>query len=287
MAGKPTISILGPGNLGTSLALALAAAGYSIQELITREQRDSLRHAARVAKQVRAKAVALDNAALQADLLWVCVPDDAVAEVARRLARRWRGKIALHSSGAMPASVLRPLAKHRAAIASAHPMMTFVRSRADAGVFRGVSFAVEGHTTAVRVARAIALDLGARSVFTISAKNKPLYHAWGSFSSPLTIATIATGEQVALAAGVPKRELRQIIEPIIRRTIENYFVAGAERAFSGPIVRGDLKTVARHLRELRRVPEARAVYSTLVRAALRYLPVKKKAELKRLLSGAA
>jgi predicted short-subunit dehydrogenase-like oxidoreductase (DUF2520 family) len=284
MARKPTITIVGPGNLGSSLALALHAAGYPIAELITRAEPESLRAAAALAKRVKARAVALADARLDADVLWLCVPDDAAAAVARELAPKWKGKAALHSSGALPSALLKPLRRRGAAIASAHPMMTFVRSRSDAGVFRGVSFAVEGDATAVRVARRIALDLGARSVFPIAAKNKPLYHAWGSFSSPLTIATIATGEQVALAAGVPRTELRQIIEPIIRRTIENYFAAGAERAFSGPIVRGDLTTVAMHLRELRRVPEARAVYTTLVRAALRYLPVKKRDQLKRLLA---
>jgi predicted short-subunit dehydrogenase-like oxidoreductase (DUF2520 family) len=284
MARKPTVTIVGPGNLGSSLALALHAAGYKIEELVTRDQPESLRHAAAVARRVKSRAVVLADAELRSDVLWLCVPDDAVASAARALARRWQGKFALHSSGALPSALLKPLRKSGVAIASVHPMMTFVRSRADAGVFRGVSFAVEGDRAVVRAARSIARDLGARTVFTIEARNKPLYHAWGSFSSPLTIATITMGEQVALAAGVPEAELRQVIEPIIRRTIENYLAAGAERAFSGPIVRGDLQTVAKHLRELRRVPHARDVYVTLARAALRYLPVKKKAELERLLN---
>ena len=60
-------------------------------------------------------------------------------------------------------------------------------------------------------------------------------------------------------------------------------LSARQAAFSGPIVRGDVDTVKRHLRVLRSEPAARKVYSALARAALQYLPVKHKKSLKRLL----
>ena len=71
--------------------------------------------------------------------------------------------------------------------------------------------------------------------------------------------------------------------PILQQTVANYAAFGAAGAFSGPIVRGDVDTVKRHLHVLRGVPAAREVYLGLARAVLQYLPVKNKSSLKRLL----
>jgi predicted short-subunit dehydrogenase-like oxidoreductase (DUF2520 family) len=71
--------------------------------------------------------------------------------------------------------------------------------------------------------------------------------------------------------------------PILQQTLANYAAFGAAGAFSGPIVRGDVDTVKRHLQVLCGSPTAREVYSELTRAALRYLPVKHGNSLKRLL----
>jgi len=71
--------------------------------------------------------------------------------------------------------------------------------------------------------------------------------------------------------------------PILRQTIANYETLGAAGAFSGPIVRGDAEIVRKHLRVLRKVPETTDVYLALARAALRYLPARNRAELKRAL----
>jgi predicted short-subunit dehydrogenase-like oxidoreductase (DUF2520 family) len=70
--------------------------------------------------------------------------------------------------------------------------------------------------------------------------------------------------------------------PILQQTLANYAAFGAADGFSGPIIRGDVDTVKRHLRVLRGTPAAE-VYIALARAALRYLPAKKKSSLKRIL----
>jgi predicted short-subunit dehydrogenase-like oxidoreductase (DUF2520 family) len=72
---------------------------------------------------------------------------------------------------------------------------------------------------------------------------------------------------------------------IVQQTIANYFEKGPGDAFSGPIVRGDAATVAKHLKFLGEVPEAKAVYLALARSALKYLPGKNKRELSRVLEG--
>jgi predicted short-subunit dehydrogenase-like oxidoreductase (DUF2520 family) len=145
-----------------------------------------------------------------------------------------------------------------------------------------VPFAVEGDTRAVSVARKIVRDLGAES-FAIKKAAKPLYHALGSFSSPLIVAALVTAERVGRSAGLTASQTRRVMGPIVRQTIKNYGERGAAAAFSGPIKRGDLNTVLRHLKQLKRVPGASEVYRALVKSALIDLPSAKKKEVMRIL----
>ena len=113
-----------------------------------------------------------------------------------------------------------------------------------------------------------------RKGFPIRKQNKVLYHAFGSFASPLVIALMASLEQVAEAAGVRKRDIKRVMLPLLLQTLRNYLYQDAASAFSGPLVRGDVATVRKHLEELKVVPEAREVYVALAKSALKNLPAR-------------
>jgi predicted short-subunit dehydrogenase-like oxidoreductase (DUF2520 family) len=219
----------------------------------------------------------------------LCVPDDQIVSASKSLAGNtgkrngWNGRIVLHSSGALTSDELASLQWRGASVASVHPLMTFVKGSQPA--LTGVSFAIEGDAAAVRTARRIVGDLGGQA-FSIHKKDKAAYHAWGMFVSPLLTALLATSERVAASAGVPAKDARRRMLPIITQTVANYAALGAPAGFSGPIVRGDAEVVRRHLLALRAVPEARDVYVALARAAVKYLPAKRKDAMKELLSGA-
>jgi predicted short-subunit dehydrogenase-like oxidoreductase (DUF2520 family) len=119
------------------------------------------------------------------------------------------------------------------------------------------------------------------TAYSIRKRDKAAYHAWGTFASPLLTALLATTEEVAKLAGVPRKEAKRRIIPILQQTLANYAAFGASGAFSGPIVRGDVDTVKRHLRVLRQGSASYEVYRSLALAALRYLPAKNKARLKK------
>lgn len=282
MAAKPSIAIVGPGRLGSALLAALVRARYRVSEIVTRDRAGSKQKARALAKSSRARACTWADAHLDADLIWFCVPDREIATAARALASipSWKGKIAFHSSGALASDELRILRRRGAAVASVHPLMTFVQGTAPS--LEGVPFALEGDAAAVRMARSIARDLGAES-FMIRKQNKAAYHAWGAFASPLIVATLVTGEQVARAAGLNAIDARRKMIPIIRQTLENYAKLGPAGASSGPLVRGDTEIVSRHLQVLKKIPEARDVYRALARSALRYLPARERRKLEQIL----
>ncbi len=281
MAGKPRVAIVGAGNLGSALAHSLQKAEYVIEAVIARSRGASLRKAQRLARQVGARA-ATDLSGVEARLVWFCVPDAAIAAAAQSLAGKieWKGRVAVHSSGALSGDELAVLRKRGAAVASVHPLMTFVRRSRPS--LAGVPFAIEGDAAAVRVARRVVQDLGGLA-YSIRKKDKAAYHAWGTFASPLFTALLATTEEVATLAGVSRKAARQRMIPILLQTLANYAAFGAAGAFSGPIVRGDVDTVKRHLRVLRGAGAGREVYVALAASALRYLPAKNKNEINQLL----
>jgi predicted short-subunit dehydrogenase-like oxidoreductase (DUF2520 family) len=282
MAENPSVAIVGPGRLGRALALELRRAGYSISEIVSRDTVASKRKARELARKVDAQSSTGDSAHLDADLVWFCVPDREIAAASHQLATAivWKKKIAFHSSGALASDELKALRRRGASVASVHPLMTFVSGSIPS--LKGVPFAVEGDATAVRAARRIVRNLGGEA-FTIRKQHKAAYHAWGAFTSPLLVATLVTGERLARAAGLSAVEARKKMLPIVRQTITNYETLGPAGAFSGPIVRGDAEIVRKHLKVLKKVPQARHVYMALARAALQYLPVRNRARLEKAL----
>jgi predicted short-subunit dehydrogenase-like oxidoreductase (DUF2520 family) len=280
---KPSITIVGAGRLGRALGMALCESGYRVEEIVSRDHKSSRRKARELASLIGARSRTARDARCDASVIWFCVSDREIASAAHTLAKGssdWRGKIALHSSGALSAAELAVLRKRGAALASVHPLMTFVHGSQPS--LKGVPFALEGDAAAVRVAETIVRHLGGEP-FGISPARKPAYHAWGAFASPLLVAALVAAEQAAKLAGVRPAQARRRMMPILRQTIENYAMLGPARAFSGPLVRGDAAVVRAHLRTLHRSPEALRAYLALAQIAVRHLPAQKRGELKRLL----
>ena len=244
-----TVSIVGPGNLGTALALTLPSAGYVVKFIAARAKGITSRETTCLARRVKARLVTLGKEPL-----------------------------VFHSSGALTSDDLAPLREQGAKVASVHPGMTFVRGPAPQML--GVAFAVEGDPAATRLAKRIVADFGG-TTYAINKRNKVLYHAFGSFASPLVIALMASLERVAKAAGIEHDDVKAMMLPLLRQTLRNYFQHDAASAFSGPLARGDVATVRRHLEELKAVPEARAVYIALANAAAKNLPVKNRKAMQR------
>jgi predicted short-subunit dehydrogenase-like oxidoreductase (DUF2520 family) len=306
-----TISFVGAGALASGLAKLLRAQGYTIAEIIGREGRASKRKAGALAREVGAVATTLTKARLECELLWLAVPDGAIEQVAEEVARalaerrvtlRCRPqahrrrvtlrcqpqalgararlpRIALHASGALSSDVLAALAGCGVETGSAHPMMTFVAGEPPS--LEGAWFAVEGTAAAVRAARAMAGKLGAKS-FTIEPGRKALYHAFGAMLSPMLATELAAAERIGLRAGIDGRQVRRIMEPIVLRTVRNVLRGGAGKSFSGPLARGDVRTVAGHLESLEGMAEL-GVYRALMEYATETMPVKRSEEMRKLL----
>lgn len=279
-SSKPTVAVVGAGNVASALGPALCRAGYRIVEVVVRDRPESRRRGAALARKWKCRIEVRRQSRLDADIVILAVTDDAIASTAREIARRadWAGKVVMHLSGARSASELNALKKRGAAVGSFHLMNTFVR-----GVqprLEGTFVAVEGDRRAVAIAEAMARDIQCRP-FRVRSKDKVLYHAMGAFASPLLVALLAIAEEVGRKAGV--KYPRRVLDKLLMQTLLNYRKKGPAAAFSGPINRGDVATIKRHLKALRGTEQAGEVYRLLGRSALRSLPVKARAAFRKLL----
>lgn len=274
---KPSIAFVGAGALASALAVLLHERGYRITDVVSR----SGVSARKLARKVGAKGSKLGAHAIVADVLWLAVPDAEVADCAARVAEsKSKARFALHSSGALSSRLLAPLAACGAKLASAHPMMTFVAGKPPS--LDGVWWALEGERSAVRTARAIASELGSET-FEIKADHKALYHAFGAMLSPMLVSELTAASALGLAAGVPRAKLYGVMRPIVERTLANLFANGGAAAFSGPLRRGDVATVEKHITALQKSKRERDVYLALAKYAASTLPTKKKQAIIRLL----
>jgi len=238
-----TLAILGAGRVGRALGRLLHERGWRVL-VVTARSETAARKAAKFIRAGRPSA-GLTHHALAASTILLSVPDDAIPEIAAELARiggpQLRGKIVLHTSGACDAGALQAVRDFGAFAASMHPMQTF--NGVSAPPLEGKIFAIEGDAPAVRVARSIARSLGGIPV-NITAEKKPLYHAAGAFAAGLVLALEEAGVQMLKTSGLPQREALHALLSLSRQVLEHYEKLGPNKAWTGPLSRGDYGIVA-------------------------------------------
>ncbi len=180
------------------------------------------------------------------DVVLLCVPDRAIAEVAAEVAV---GPWIAHTSGATPLAALDPHDRRF----GLHPLQTFTMRRGPEqldGAYAAVT--AEGDE-----ARAIGFEL-ARTLglepFVLEDSRRAAYHAGAAVASNYLVTLRRAAGALLESAGAPSKAL----EPLMRRTIENDF------ELTGPIERGDWATVEQHLDAIgAERPELEAAYRAL------------------------
>lgn len=257
------IGLIGPGRAGVGLALALAQAGYSVSlhgrtkkdvpGLLTLTVSDGSKPPPWIA---------------ETPLVILAVRDDAIKPLAESLARsRTVGErhIVLHLSGAQGQEALGALVGTRAALGSLHPLQTIVEPEQTPQRLKGAWAAVEGMPRAIEAGEQIARDLGMRP-FRIATKAKAIYHAGAVFASNYLVVVEAVAQRLLRHAGLSDADAWAALRPLVDGTLENLTRYEPREALTGPVVRGDTATIARHLESLT-LDDAK-LYRALGRAAL-------------------
>jgi predicted short-subunit dehydrogenase-like oxidoreductase (DUF2520 family) len=262
-----TLAIIGAGRVGRGIGRRLRELGWKIGAVVTRSE-PSARKAVRSIGAGHAHAF-MTRQVVAAQVILITTPDRCLAAVAGELARigaeELRGKIVLHTSGALSSDVLAPVRQCGAAVGSMHPLQSF--SGVGVPPLDGRVFAIEGDPAAVRMARQIARSLGAIPAH-IEGSKKPLYHAAGALAAGSVLALMEAATRLMTAAGMKRREAVRALLPLTRQVLENFERLGPRAAWTGPLSRGDYSVVAAHIAAMKDLPpEIAQAYEALNRLA--------------------
>ncbi len=263
--GLPRIGFVGAGRVGTVLGIALRRAGWPVTAVASR---DPARRDAFVALVPGAKGFEAPHAVVdESDLLFVTVPDDAIADVAAGI-RLYSGQAIVHTSGALPAAVLAPAMAAGTEAGSFHPLVAFADLHTALAALPGAYLAIEGDEGLLPLLSDLAAAMGARPV-RVTAAGKAAHHAAAVMAAGGLVAVLDAVAELGGSAGLLGEDRLGAYLGLAGQALENARRLGTAGALTGPIVRGDLGTVRLHLDALRRLaPDVVPLYVALSRRAL-------------------
>jgi predicted short-subunit dehydrogenase-like oxidoreductase (DUF2520 family) len=263
--GRPRIGFIGAGRVGTVLGAAFSRAGWEVTGVASRDPARRARFRELVPS-ARAFADA-SNVLDEADLIFVTVPDDAIAAVAASL-HLYSGQALVHTSGALPAQVLAPAMAAGTSAASFHPLVAFADLDHALEALRGATVALEGDESLLPVLAELAESVGARPV-RLPDGGKAAYHAAAMLAAGGLVGLLDGIVQVARLAGLDEPTALAVYLPLARQALKNSERLGVDGALTGPLLRGDVGTVRGHLAVLRdSAPDALALYVAVARREL-------------------
>lgn len=240
MNTKPSVTIIGLGRLGNALSLALEKASYTnIESYSKGEKIEQLN-----------------------DWVFITTPDSEIVKVVSELALYFKdlnSKQVFHSSGTISSSVLNELKKRGAKTACFHPLASITSKTAS---FDGIYFDIEGEEAAVSKLELLAEDLGAKSI-RVSPKEKELLHVSAVIASNYLVTLADIAIQVSGSSTISQKTLMDALLPLMKSSLDNLHELSPSEALTGPIARGDVKTVQRHIQLLDNEEELLNVYKKL------------------------
>ena len=268
-ARNPTTFIVGAGPVATALAGALRFGGVPVLGLWAR--RAAPARAAGSTAGVAAFSSAPPDILLETEVVILAVRDQVITQVAQMLLGTGlinKRHVLLHCAGAASASeLLGPVASQVAGIGTLHPLSAIADGKISMRALKGTVFGVEGDD----VGRATAGKLvGAISgvVLPLDGAQMASYHAAAALASNYIVAAVDAAAAVLAGAGVAQDRAAQALVPLAEGALRNIAAHGTTGGLTGPVRRGDLATVARHLEAIRDRPELAEIYRVLARRAV-------------------
>lgn len=263
-----SISIVGAGRLGGSLALALDRAGFRIENLFYRSTKPTSALSDLLTSSVIASLS--DDVKISSDIILITTQDAAIVSAAGQIVSLIKGSPTVFiTSGAIASSEIAFLRKNSCEVGSIHPLVSVSDSISGSDRFKGTYFCVEGDAKAVENAHLLVKSLGGHP-FSIDTDKKPLYHAAAVTASGHLVALLDTAVEMLEKCGIDRGSAKRILLPLITSTIENLDQQGIEASLTGPFARGDGATFERHLATLKEntTTDERQIYLNLAERSL-------------------
>ena len=254
------IGFIGAGTTGTALAARLDQQGYAIKAVCSR----TLSSAQRLANRVENCQV-FQNAQQVTDnvqLVFITTPDDVISSIASSV--KWRqNQYVVHCSGAHSTDILEPARTFGAKTGGFHPLQTFADIEQAFNNLPGSTFAIEAEGPLLTILKEMAISLKGEMVI-LKAEDKAVYHAAAVFASNYLVTLVKMATDLWGDFGVSRQASIKALLPLMRGTLQNIQNIGLPDCLTGPIARGDLGTISKHLDTLQKEnPDIASVYKIL------------------------
>jgi predicted short-subunit dehydrogenase-like oxidoreductase (DUF2520 family) len=253
------LGFIGAGTVGTALSVRLSGLGYPVVAVSSRRRTS----AQRLAQSVKGcRVFDSQGVADNVELIFITTPDDAIAWVASQL--EWRpGQAVVHCSGADATDILQPAKQAGAQVGVFHPLQTFASVKQAMENIPGSTFALEAEEPLMKTLREMATALGGNWV-ELRAGDKVAYHAAAVIACNYLVTLLKLATDLWQTFDVPPQKATKALLPLLRGTIHNIETVGIPQCLTGPIARGDVGTIKKHLDALERAtPHLVAAYREL------------------------
>lgn len=261
------LGIIGAGTVGTALAVGLSRKGYAIAAVSSRTRASS----DRLSKAVGGCPVFSDNQAVAdvAELVFITTPDDTIPKVVSEV--RWHpGQSIVHCSGADSVDTLNPAKKAGARTGAFHPLQTFATIEQAVQNIPFSTFAIEAEEPLLSTLVEIAKALDGQWI-ELKPGDKVLYHTAAVMACNYLVTLVKLSTDLWQVFGIPQKESTQALLPLLRGTLNNLETVGLPNCLTGPIARGDLGTIRKHLIALEK--SAAGVLSTYKDLGAQTIPI--------------
>lgn len=264
---SPRIGFIGAGRVAKALAWGLAASRHNVVAAASRSVSSAQSLADRIAG-CRASADAQDVVDC-ADLVFITVPDDAIAAVVAGL--RWREGVAVaHCSGATEVAALDPAARAGAHAGGFHPLQLFADPEVALAGLRGCTIAIEAGGALLAQLERLAAALECRTM-RLPPGCRARYHVGAHYAGGFVIALLKQAADLWQSFGVEREDALRALLPLLRGTAASVERSGLAQGLAGTYSRGDTGTMEKHIAELSHLgPDALRLYCEL---ALRSIPL--------------
>ncbi len=257
---KISIGFIGAGTVATTFAVKLAEGGYPVVAVADTDPES----ARRMAHRVQGCQVLSDNQSVvdAADLVIIATWDQAMAGVIDQLS--WReGKSVVHTSGFFGTDILEPARQAGAEVGGFHPAQLFANLDQALTALPGSTFCLMGEPPLLDTLKDMVAALQSRYI-VLRPDQKPLYHVALAFACDFTMVCVKICTELFQKFGVSSPEAIKAVTPILHGAVDGITTLGFPDCFSGPVTRGDLSVIGRHVATLEKnAPELAALFKTL------------------------
>ena len=262
------VAIIGAGVVGTTFGAVLSRHGYTIAGVADLTIEVAKKAANRIGK--TSYSVDVIETAKKANLVFITTADDAIVPTCETIAAGSgysEGDVVIHCSGALNSDALVSARDCGAFVASMHPVGVFAEVETAVDQLPYLSYCLEGDSEALAEAEIIINTLGG-NLFRVSKEKKVFIHIAACLTANYTLTLFDAAIQLVCRLQLPKEKATSILFPLLKGVVNAVEEKGIPKALTGPIVRGDIHTIQRHVEAIHTDEELVRMYSLLGKRTL-------------------